>query len=314
MKKNDTMYRAQIARLLLLTITALCCAEILARYAVPRISAIESRTANEQSAALRMTKVTDGAPTILIVGNSLLKLSVNPESLHKFLAPEFFLQRFIIENTDYNDWYFGIRNLLRSGSRPDTIALMLNPGQMISDQIRGTYSAFRLLSATDTISAGYRAHLHLTEISGLIVGHFSAYYGLREDLRKFAFQRVVPGSIDLAALLVGTPPKKGVFDEHAFEHTVAPRLRELKETCMALGIHCLLVAPPRPGGPDVSDRALMRIGQSAGFETSLLQCPKRWVESDFDSDHFHMNSIGADKFTACLAPLLRRAVERAEGR
>ena len=103
-----------------------------------RISRIESRTAAEytQVQAIR-GPVRDGAPVILLLGNSLLLEGVDYDRIRTLMQRDARVVRFVIENTDYLDWYYGIRRLLAEGSRPAVIVLCLNTQQLRSSAIRG---------------------------------------------------------------------------------------------------------------------------------------------------------------------------------
>jgi len=53
-----------------------------------------------------------------MLGNSLLLEGVEFPGLSRDLRPEIEARRFVVDNTSYLDWYYGIRSLLRRGARP----------------------------------------------------------------------------------------------------------------------------------------------------------------------------------------------------
>ncbi len=152
-----------------------------------------------------------------------------------------------------------------------------------------------------------RAHLHPTEISGLVVGHLSAYYGVREDIRKFAFQKLVPGAVGLAALSVGPPRRPGPFDPAALDREARARLGELSSLCAGYQVRCLFALAPHPGGTDARDAIVIKTGQDLGMMSESLQVPDAWKSTDF-SDGWHMNPQGAARFTSSFGTRLRAAL------
>lgn len=305
-----TSDRIHIAILLAIVFLSLLAAELVTRFGVPRISRIESRVEKELRATRALTATVSGRRTVLVIGNSLLNESVDAKALHAMLAPEWELQRFVIESTQYNDWYFFLRSLLGQGARPDTIVLMLSARQLVSEEIAGTYSAYHLFSFADSVRAGRRANLHPTEITGLLAGHLSAYYGLREHVRKFAFQRVIPNAADLAALLVPRSPPSST--NLAFLDQMArDRLRELTSLCQSFGVRCFLILAPHPEGASERDNVVINAGKVPEFGSIAWQVTEYWNKEEFASDGFHMNPDGARRYTARLGPLLLRTLQQA---
>jgi hypothetical protein len=239
MRSWSSAVGGHVLRLLAVILAGLILVEALARVAVPRISRIESRVTREREEARHLGARGAGPPPVLIVGNSLLLFAVDVDGLQQRLSPEWRLHRFVIESSGYVDWYFGLRNLFERGNRPAAVVLMLSADQLVSDEIRGTYSAYHLFSLRDSVAAGVRAHMHPTEISGLVLGNLSAFYGIREDIRKFALQKVVPGAAGLAALSVAQPRRSGSMDPGRLDREARARLAELSSLCAAYEVRCL---------------------------------------------------------------------------
>ena len=277
--------------------------ELIARYLVPHISQIESRTAAEDSAARSIARSADGRHTLLLLGNSLLRTAVDLPLLHAGLAPNWSVRRYVVESTNYIDWYYGIRGLLESGSAPDAIALMLNVRQFLSDDIRDTYSAYRLFSAADTVRAGIRAGKHPTEIASLLIGHFSAYYGLRLEIRKYAFQKIVPESESLTRLLLAVPSTEKVSLERVETKGLA-RLRELGGLCKKYVVRCIFVVPPEMNPPEIRSW-LVTIAEAEGFASARFDLTQQLPSHYFEPDHFHFSEQGATAYTSHLVRSLQ---------
>jgi hypothetical protein len=311
--ETESRWRIHIAALLLVCTSLYAVAELAARYIVPRISNVDSRTAAEQYAALRIASAKDAAPTLLIVGNSLMRTGINIPMLQDRLRPEWRVQRFIIESADYLDWYYGIRRLLAAGSRPAAIILMLTPRQLLTDSVRGPYTAYWLFSATDTVRVGMRGGYHPTEIAGMLSGHFSAYYGKRVELRKVFFQKVVPDALALTQMLL---PEKVATDTITFDQIDIQgrdRLKELKSLCRSYGVRLVFLVPT-PQGPYVLRQQLIALtGElglggpklDVGFGSEKLMGDGTWPDSLFADDHWHFSDEGAAAFTTNLGNALK---------
>src|ERR1700745_58427 len=106
---------------LLLTVVSLYCGalEVITRLKFTRISRVQRRIENDKGAALSLEASTgNGSTTVLLVGNSLLVQGIDPDKLRQEMAPRYYSVVFGVENTQYTDWYFGLRSLFAQGSRP----------------------------------------------------------------------------------------------------------------------------------------------------------------------------------------------------
>src|SRR5438552_6110208 len=100
-------------------------AEAAARIALDRISKIQHRTMDEYRLARAIgTESPGGRPSVLIVGNSLLDEGVRFERVRDGLRQEWDARRFVVENTSYYDWYYGLKRLFREGARPDIVIVV----------------------------------------------------------------------------------------------------------------------------------------------------------------------------------------------
>src|SRR5271168_369303 len=112
-------YAQPICAAVAIFVLLLCAFEAATRVGFTRVSAIESRTYTEYRGALAVR----GSKSVLLLGNSLLLEGVDLDRLRALLQPEMTPRRFVIEQTNFPDWYYGIRRLLAEGSRPDRIVL-----------------------------------------------------------------------------------------------------------------------------------------------------------------------------------------------
>ena len=90
-----------------------------------------------QRADDRHRTASDGRTHVLVVGNSLLDEDVRFDRLHDALAARWDARRFVVEQTFYYDWYYGLKRLYREGARPDVVVLMLSHETVASHRDRG---------------------------------------------------------------------------------------------------------------------------------------------------------------------------------
>ena len=236
--------------------------------------------------------------SVLIVGNSLLERAVDTLLLHQGMAPEWTARRLDVEQTYYLDWWFGLRSLWDAGAGPSHIVVMLDAGQLASPLTRGDYSAMRLVSARDLISMGREAGLHPTEISRLVLSHFSAYYGFRGESRKVLLGKIIPGMAELVGHF--TPRGHGKADTVATEAVAYARLRDLKAAIEAHGATFTFAIPP------VSElrgdtRAVVRAAVRAGVPVIVPEP----LPAQLFFDGYHVNDTGARLYTGQFVHDLR---------
>ena len=287
-------------------IALLIVVEVVSRVAVPRLSKIERRTSEEYSRAIALGSRSQPSVRVLVAGNSLLNAGVDFPSLSKALGPEVEARRLVIESTEYYDWYYGLRRLIRPGARPDVVVLVLSASHILSDGIRGPYSVHRMMQLRDLLQLAGELRLGRTDTSGLILANLSAFYGLREELRKQTTSLLVPGLPALAGLFAAGSPG-GLTPDGAYRIALdrLPRLRALVDQS---GARLLIVIPPSRGG-NVTDvtAAVKRAGAASGIDILVPIEPNQLGPELYGDGSFHLNDRGAAIFT-------QRLVEELNGR
>jgi hypothetical protein len=277
--------------------------EVAARYALQRISRIEKRTELERRAVLSMNKRSGSSLQVLVIGNSLLLEGIDFPSLQQSLKPEFQLVRYVVEQTAYLDWYYGMRALYSQGIHPDAVLLLLNAEQLASDEIRGDYFACRMMQARDVLSVSRDAGLSHTAAFGLLFARGSAFYGTRSETRKVLLSRVVPVIRELRPLLI--PPEPPPADRQVVVRTAAERLNSFDTLVREHGGRFIFTEAP---GLNPTDAASAREAcERAGVPALVPLDPKSLSEKEF-RDGFHMNPAGAARYTAALTPLLLQSL------
>lgn len=300
MKSNSTFRRC--VALLACIALVMGASEFAARYLIPRFSSIEGRVAIERAQA-RSIQSAPHRRQLLIVGNSLLEASVQVPSIRAAMPGDWQAKRFVIENTAFLDWYFGIKGLLEAGSRPDVLALMLSPKQLITNNLRGTYSSYHLFSAVDSLRAGLLAGYHPTEISGLLIGHLSAAYGLRTEIRSVAMQRAIPNAEVIAQIFKGGRGTEFDWEDPKVRRIAEERFNSLQSLCKQYEVRCIFLPPAEPE-LTAHTRTASHMASTYGLASDHFLFSEPYSEGDFQSDRFHMSQQGAKAYSAKLGPAL----------
>lgn len=274
-------------------------AELAANVGLTRFSQIHRRIMQELHATHNVRPALPGQPeSILFVGNSLFLEGVDFPELKQRVAPRFHATRFIVEQTSYYDWEFGLRRLFREGVHPDYVVLSMTPGQFRLDTIRGDFDAHFLFDLQDIWPVSRKIHADLTTTSNLYFAHMSTFYGARAELRN-----VLIGKIGLKAVsqlihdLVTVPL---VEPKNDMTPIYTSRLKALSELCAASGVKfAFLITPTAQPG----DTEMLRAGEAVNVKV-LRPIPNYSLGQEYYRDGFHLNASGAKIYTAAVADSL----------
>jgi hypothetical protein len=291
--------------LVLLAVVALIFSgvELVTRYVVPNFDGGMRQNAREVKAALAL-RPTVSPKKVLIVGNSLLDNSVLFDEVSRSLRPDFEAARLMVPDTNYYDWYFGLRRLFAEGSRPDVVVVVLSPRQLVASRIRSSYSVHHMFQTGDILRVARRLDLSNTETSNLYFAHYSAYFGYGDEVRKGILRRILPGLPLLMATMTHANPSPLVPDE-VFK-TATERLIALRKLATAWNIRFVLVVPPSGETKgDEAYQAVQRAGTAAGVPV-VMPAAIGSIEPGLYSDGLHLNARGAKLFTPRFVDSLRR--------
>jgi hypothetical protein len=282
----------------------LAAVEIGTRAIVQKASRIEYRVDAEYAVAKGLRRTPD-AKQLLVVGNSLLLFDVQFDSLRRALSPQWASNRLVLEQTNFLDWYYGLRQLLAKGASPDAVALVLAPDQLVNSQIRGDYSVYRLMGTRDAFDAARELHVHPTIAARYLLSSVSAAYGLRSEYRKVLLGRLIPDMATLTPRIAhedrAVMPDSEVY-QRAFE-----RLARLKALLDARNTKLVFVLPPVKS-MDRWNQLVQRAGADADVPIVVPFDRTSFSDVDYQSDGYHMNEGGARRYTSNLVSLLRSAL------
>lgn len=276
------------------------------RFAFSRVSRIRGRVERDlrEARALR-PRGPDGKPTLLFVGNSLLLYGVDRAAFQRRLEPRLDATLFPMENTQYEDWYFGLRTLFAAGARPAFVAAAFTPRQLLSPAVNGEHFARLLMSPGDLLAVRRESGLDNTGASAFFFARYSEWLGSRAQIRSWLLFRLFPGLERAAALF--PPPKTPLPPPERVAAEVLPRIRSLDGLCRYYGARLVLVIPPTM----TESAGAQEIQKVAASEGLAVLVPARGGElgPEAFSDGFHLNPRGAERFTPQVADALLRAID-----
>ncbi len=265
------------------------------------LSHTEQRIGVEMQAARHLRPLTtDGRPTVLFVGNSLLLEGVQMDSLHAELAPQYEVSRLAVEQTHYLDWYFGLHRLLEEGSRPSVIVLSLATDQLASRFTLGEAFAHRQMSTRDFRQVVRETNLDRTTASTYLFAHWSTWQADKGFIRQCVMILTIPKFRDLAGRIADHGPH--VNDPAALLAAAHQRLPELGELSREYNVRIILLVPPTLH--EDHSQEIQQIGAQVGVPVWVLSPPGDFPR-DYFRDGFHLNTVGSGIFTTRLAQQLR---------
>jgi len=298
--------------------------ELGTRVGVTRINRNQRRISHEYKTALTLARgPSSDRISVLLLGNSLTQTDIDMSRLQAELGPDYRPARWAIDDTNYLDWYFGLRHLFRAGARPQVVVIGGTTGHLLASHVRGGYFAHYILHRGDLLEAAARTKADATATSEMVFANWSAFYGSREEINKRLLTWLLPDFPRLARTLAavgrphsgadaGLPPPAppnrtgGAVSspaETGIQFRAFERLSELKALCAANGAHLVMwIAPTIRRDPGAA--AVVAAGQRAGVEV-LIPVGYNEIPRERFTDGFHLDAAGAIQLTAALAAQFR---------
>ncbi len=239
---------------------------------------------------------------VLVVGNSLLDEGVDFGRLRTELRDGVDVRRYMVEQTVYYDWLFGLRRLFHEGARPDAVVVMLGTGHWLSPNIRGDYSAQYMMSQGDLPSVARELDMHPTQATGLLFAGVSKFWGARSEMRTFVMRHLMP---DLARFMnMSSAIDHRPMVDSAIEPVLVERVARMRDVARGFGSTLIVLVPPVLNPQDGSN-GLVAAAQRSGVPV-LRPVASGAFDAGLYRDGFHLNPSGAARFTERLIPALQR--------
>lgn len=282
--------------------------EAVARVGIDRGSKIQRRMVEEYHRAVALGQ--DGTPGthVLVVGNSLLDEGVDFTRLDTSLRASAGadVRRYMVEQTVYYDWLFGLRRLFAEGAGPDVVVVMLGTGHWLSPNIRGDYSAQYMMSRRDLPEVSRELGMHPTQGTGLLFAGLSKFWGARTEIRTFVLRHAMP---DLATFMnMSSAIDRRPTVDADIRPVLATRIARMRDEAARHGTRLIVLVAPVLNPADGST-ALVAAAHDAQV-TVLRPVASGEFAAGLYRDGFHLNENGAAIFTDRLIPELRTSLTR----
>jgi hypothetical protein len=294
------------AIVLLLATCALWClaVETVTEVGFGRVSRIRRTLDTEKNAAIALRPELEGKNTVLVVGNSLLENGVDFGQFSQELPANWKAQRFVVLNTGYYDWYYGLRLIFNRGARPKILAVVLSPAQLIGPGVQGEYFAQVTMDRRDLLNVRRDIRSDNTTTANMFFSNISEFYGSRAEIRRWILAKLMPDLQQLTGSF--QPPKKASPPDDQVVSTATARLRQIRELCAQYNTEFVMVVPPLREG-DNSAQDVETAGQLAGVKVLVPIRPGN-LDKKLFKDGQHLNENGAAVFTPVFAQVLGKAL------
>ena len=277
--------------------------ELSARYGVPLVYHNMRRFQAEFERAVSIREnSTQPLASVLLLGNSMTFTDIDLDQFQKALGPACDVTRWAVDDTNYFDWYFGLRRVFRAGSRPRFVVMGTISGHLVSVKLRGNFFAHYILDRRDVFAAATRTGSDSRSASQMLLAKSSAFYGCRDELYKRVMTMVLPHFEDFARSLtrhmapVKTTPA-GITER------VEERLKELRDLCREHGAQLIVWLPPLQQ-VDTYAPDILAAARQAGIPAFVPLAHDEFDQGLF-RDPIHLKREGALLLTPRLAAQLR---------
>ncbi|MBI3415675.1 MAG: hypothetical protein HY043_10225 [Verrucomicrobia bacterium] len=299
---EDAPARRAIWFLLLLVVLVALAVELAARFGVPFVNQNMRRFYDEldRAAALAAKPANQPVP-VLLLGNSLTFFDIDLRRFVEQLGPECEVARWAVDDTNYLDWYFGLRRLFRAGSRPRFVVLGATGGHFVSPRVRGHFFAHYILDRRDLFAAAARTSADATSFSAMTLAKASAFYGCREEVYKRVMTWILPRFEGFARSLTQRPTSNRVAPDVSAR--ARAQLSELRDLCAAHGAQLIIwLAPTRE--KDKYGAAVLASARECGVPILIPAAEHEFARESF-RDPIHLKLAAAPVFTSLLSAQLR---------
>ena len=293
----------EIAKTLIVVALVAVLAELAFRPLLPSLS-INTRTIAEHEERSRRIRENEGGPSLLILGNSMSRESIDAELLDselRALGLDVLIEHQPADSSIMRDWYYQLKNLfIAARAVPDFLVLPVGDGH----PFLRTQSAIEDLLQTFLDLADLPSFVRYSEIddfegiASIVVGHLSALACFRGRIQKRLFVTFVSGYEQLQSAMVESGP--------GGEPRLTTQWFELmSELTLYHGIEVIIIALPTHalGGqlPDRDEELARRVGWT------VLEPGRDVTWSDEEvPDGLHLTQNAQRRFTRLLAPSLAR--------
>ena len=254
---------------------------------------------HKEAVALRPLSA-DGKPTVLLVGNSLIREAVNMDTVRAQMGSHYDVHRLIVESTGYADWRFALPSLFEQGGRPSYVVLTISPLQMNSHAPLFMETTHYLLTPREVIAMSRAEHGGPSSYEMHFLEYASPYWGTRTSAQT-AFKDKIPG---YRALLYASPGDK--IGPQSFD---PERMKELAEICRQYNVRLIYLALPANNPNGDHDAKQIQDAAAANGVPYLRPVADGDIHGDEYTDFIHLSETGKAKFMPVFISSLMQTLD-----
>jgi hypothetical protein len=300
--RTTTIGGIHVVQLMLLIVLACIILEMGTYWWSRSISTFGRRMDSEYADALTLQPGHKNEPkSVLIVGNSTLRLGIDLHALQQDVNRDLSVHVFSLDATTYGDWYLGLEHLFRRGARPDFVVLLMPPGQMSHILPPTDDAAHYGVGPDEMLEVRRKDRLTLTTWSNVFFAHYSSFFARRNSLRLGIKRRMFPGFDVLAShyMTRKLSPNFALLPE---------RFQEMNRLCDRFGVSLLYIIPPTNQEDDTAGAAPALWAAQAARVRAALPVANSQLSNDMYADGYHLNEAGRRIFTPAVAAFLKKQV------
>ncbi len=245
------------------------------------------------------------ARQILFVGNSLIFEGVARSPLQQTMGERFVVHAAGIPGSTYDDWRYGLRSLLRQGSRPDVLAFGISPSQFLRPGSVTPLPVSRLWRWQEILAYYREQHPGLTILSELALEHASAFFAMRDTFRLYV-RKAIPGYESMADgwTQSSSSSSSPINEANTVHSAFSARLLALQRECGRQAQIVLIIVPTNQIEDEALEPLLRSAADGLGIPVVRPIGEREWPRSKFQSDGYHLTASGAEEFSHLAAAQL----------
>ena len=250
---------------------------------------------------------------LLFAGNSLIFDDLSQQELQQSLGPSFLVHTAGIPGSTYYDWSYGLHALFARGSQPDVVVFGISPSQFLRGPAATPVPVSLIWSTREIFAYQREQRLNLTQLTELLLEHYSTFYSLRNTLRIYV-RKFIPGYEAMVYQWTGSARNCGPVGGVPLEAIYKEKLATLAAECSSHTQLILMLSPTNQMEDEKSEPALKSAAESLGIPIIQPVAEREWPLTKFREDHYHLTPLAAAEFSKLVAADLRRKLDDSTAR
>ncbi len=245
-----------------------------------------------------------GSRQLLFAGNSLVFDDLLQPELQQIMGSGFVVYTAGVPGSTYYDWQFGLRALFARGSQPDVLVFSISPSQFLRQPSATPAPVALLWSVSEMLDYDREQRLNLTQLSELLLEHYSTYYAMRNTVRIY-LRKFIPG---YESMVHGWTVPRADSDAEARPGTEAIYSDRLAKLAAECGVHTrlvLIISPTNQLEDERLEPDLKSAAASLGISVIEPVAERQWPLTKFRDDQYHLTVPAAAEFSRLVAADLR---------